>query len=93
MLQSLIPEDEPLPRERFVLRWVPAAEGAVYDVLVTTERMDTLARGTGLDEAEFKVAEDVFESVESGSPIFWQVSAHLPDGRRIESPTFIVSVK
>jgi hypothetical protein len=93
MLRSLVPEDEPLPRDRFVLRWVPAAEGAVYDVLVTTERMDTLARGTGLDDAEFQVAEGALEGVEAGAPIFWQVSAHLPDGRRIESPTFIVSVR
>jgi hypothetical protein len=93
MLQSLVPEDEPLSRDRFVLRWVPAAQGSVYDVLVTTERMDTLARGTGLDDAEFQVAQDALKGIESGAPIFWQVSAHLPDGRRIESPTFIVSVR
>lgn len=93
ILRSLVPEDRPLSRGSFVLRWAPVAEGTIYDVLVTNERMDTLARGTGLEEAEFRVPQDALESVEPGAQIFWQVSAHLPDGRRLESPTFIVSLE
>ena len=93
ILRSLLPEDRPMPREECVLRWAPAADGAIYDVLVTNERMDTLARGTGLDDTEFRVPREALEEIDSGARLFWQVSAHLPDGRRIESPTFIVSLQ
>jgi hypothetical protein len=93
ILRSLVPEDRPLPREECVLRWAPAADGAIYDVLVTNERMQTLARGNGLDATEFQVPQEALADVERGARIYWQVSAHLPDGRRIESATFIVSLE
>jgi hypothetical protein len=93
ILRSLVPEDRPLPREECVLRWAPAADGATYDVLVTDERMRTLARGNGIDLPEFRVPEEALKELRPGTRLYWQVSAHLPDGRRLESPTFIVSLE
>ena len=92
-LRSLLSESEPLPRERFVLRWTGGPEGTLYDVLVTDERMSTLERGIGLERAELRVPAAALQSVEPGGRVFWQVSAHLTDGRRIESPTFIATVR
>jgi len=93
ILRSLVPEDRPMPREECVLRWAPVAAGTIYDVLVTDDRMETLARGTGLGDSEFRVPREALEGLDPSARLFWQVSAHLPDGRRIESPTFIVSLQ
>jgi hypothetical protein len=93
ILRNLVPEDRPLPRDECVLRWAPASDGAIYDVLVTDERMKTLSRGIGLDAPEFRVPEEALANVGQGGHLFWQVSARLPDGRRIESATFMVRLE
>jgi hypothetical protein len=93
LLRSLLEEDQSLPRDRFILRWSTGPEGTVYDVVVTSHRMEPLTRGLGLERAEFHVPAQVLESTESGSRILWQVTAYLPDTRRIESKTFFVKVE
>ncbi len=92
-LESRLSEAEPLSRTEFLLRWVAAPEGSSYDVVVTDERMRTLARAFGLTVAEYRVPVEALEGVESGQRLFWRVSARLPDGRRIESATFIARVR
>jgi hypothetical protein len=93
VLQSLLPESEPLPKNEFVLRWVAGADGSIYDVVLTDERMRTLDRATGLTSPEYRVPPESLETVDSGARLFWQVSARSPDGRRSESATFIASVR
>jgi hypothetical protein len=93
LVRSSLEEDERLPRDRFVLRWSAGPEGTIYDVLVTSERMEPLSRGLGLDLSEFQVPEETLGGLESGSRILWQVTAYLPDGRRIESKTFFVRIE
>lgn len=92
-LRSLVDETIPLPRNDFVLRWTAGPEGTLYDVIVTSETMEILARGSELDEPEFKVPEAALGAVESGSRVFWQVNARLPDGRQMESEAFVVRVE
>ena len=93
LLRSLQAEDERLPRERFVLRWSAGPEGTVYDVVITSERMEPLSRGLGLDRPEFQVPGETLAEIEPGSRLLWQVTAYLPDGRRIESKTFFVRIE
>ena len=93
LVRSSLEEDARLPRDKFVLRWSAGPEGTVYDVLVTSERMEPLSRGLGLDLPEFQLPEETLGGLEAGSRILWQVTAYLPDGRRIESKTFFVRIE
>jgi hypothetical protein len=93
LIRNLLEEDEALPRNRFVLRWSAGPEGTAYDVLVASERMVPLSRGLGLDRPEFQVSEEHLAGLETGARVLWQVTAYLPDGRRIESKTFFVRVE
>ena len=88
-LQPAAGMEAPLPRERFVLRWTPGPEGSTYDLRVTTERLALLARVQRLDRAAFQVPSESLRDVASGGRVLWQVTAHLPDGRRTDSQTFI----
>jgi hypothetical protein len=92
-LKSLVPEDEPLPREDCLLRWTPAPEGTTYQVRVTTESLDLIDVGRALKEPEFRVPASALERLPSGSEIFWQVSARLPDGRQAESEAFVSRIE
>lgn len=91
-LQSTLDETVPLPRNDFVLRWTAGPEGTIYDVVVSTETVEILACGAELDEPQYRVPAAALDTVASGSRIFWQVNARLPDGRQMESDTFVVRV-
>jgi hypothetical protein len=92
-LQSTVDETVPLPRNDFFLRWTAGPEGTIYDVIVSSETVEILARGLELDEPEYRVPAEALEAVASGSRVFWQVNARLPDGRHMESDAFIVLVE
>lgn len=92
-LQSAVDETVPLPRNDFVLRWTAGPEGTIYDVIVSSETVEILARGLELDEPEYRVPAAALDAVASGSRVFWQVNARLPDGRQMESDAFIVLVE
>lgn len=92
-LECEISEDTPLSREAFLLRWKPGPEGTVYDVLVTGETAEPIARGVDLDDPEYQVPPEALESLSPGSTLYWQVIARFPDGRRAESETYIAKVE
>jgi hypothetical protein len=85
--QSLVSEDQPLPRDDAWLRW-SGIEGARYDLEVTSETLDVLASAQGLEVPGFQVPEEAFSGLAPGSWILWRVDASLPDGSRRRSPTF-----
>jgi hypothetical protein len=89
-LQPITAEGATVPRDDFVLRWTAGPEGTTYDVGVTTEDLRLLARETRLEAAELRVAAEQFSGLVPGTPIFWQVTAHLPDGRTVDSASFKV---
>jgi hypothetical protein len=93
IVESRLAEAEPLPRDAFVLRWSAMPEGSLYDVVVTDERMRTLDETTGLTRNEYLVPPPALERQASGDRVFWQVTARLPDGRKIESTTFFARVR
>lgn len=90
-IQSLI--DEPLPRDRALLRW-SGPPGAVYDVSVRTEDLGTeLARARGLTAPEYLIPRDKLATVPAGAKIVWQIEAALPEGERQSSPTFVTELR
>jgi len=91
-IRSLVPA-EVLPRERFVLRWSRGPEGARYAVRVVTENAEEIAVVEGLTEPEYLVEQEALRLLEPGAELLWRVQAILPDGRRIQSPTFITAIR
>jgi hypothetical protein len=92
-LQPTFDVDEPLPRDACLLRWASGPEGTTYHVRVTTETLDLLAQGKWLQSPEYLVPDSALEELASGARIFWQVSARLPDGQRVDSTTFISTIE
>jgi hypothetical protein len=88
-VRSLVPESLPLSRERCVLRWSDAGEGARYSVSVLGKDLRPLARADGLERPEYVVARDALDTVPAGGEIVWSVEARWPGGRRLVSPTFV----
>ena len=66
---------------------------SVYDVLVATEQLDVVARATGLEAHEHRLAAEDLAHIESGSRLVWRVTARLPDGRTIRGPSFLVTLE
>jgi hypothetical protein len=92
-LRSTVDADEPLPREHFVLRWTAGPEGTFYDLRVLGARLEPLVRVEGLDRPEYTVRAEALEQLPAGTRVLWQVTAHLPDGQRIESETFFAVIE
>ncbi len=92
-IRSLVPETEPIPRGDFLLRWSAAADGATYDLVVADARMRTLARVTDHAGTEVRVPGAALAELEPGSRVYWRVSARLPNGRTLESATFLATVR
>lgn len=92
-IQSLHPQDSPLPRGDCILRWTPGDAGTRYDILVTDENLDLVTRGWKLEKAEFRIGPDLLQRVEPGGRILWRVVAHGPDGAQITSRTFSTPVE
>jgi len=92
-IEPLEREGEALPRSQCLLRWAPGPDGTTYDVRVTTEDLDPIARGRGIRVAEFLVPAKELDPVPTGERIVWQVTAHLPDGTRVNSRSFTSEVR
>jgi hypothetical protein len=93
LLAPITPDGGSLPRDGFVLRWTAGPQGTSYDVRLTTEDLDLLAQGRMLEANEFRVPEETLAELPTGARLFWQVTAHVPDGRRIDSDSFLVIVE
>jgi hypothetical protein len=92
-LSSELPEDQPLPRDGTVLRWTAGPDGTTYDVGVTSESLQPLARAWRLDKPEFRLDPDDLVAIEAGGRVLWRVTAHLPDGDTVVSMTFMHTVE
>jgi hypothetical protein len=93
IVTSLTEEGALLPRDDFRLQWTGGPEGTAYDVYVSREDLRTLARGRQLDRTSFVVPVEALRDLPSGAPIFWRVTARLPDGRTVASESFMVRLE
>jgi hypothetical protein len=92
-LVSEVPEEDLLDRDACLLRWAAGPEGTTYDLRVTSEKLEPLARAWRLDRPEYRVEPAALEPLPPGGKILWRVTAHLPGGRQVVSPTFINRVE
>lgn len=92
-IRSLVPEERPMPRTAFVLRWTPGPAGARYTVHASTEGLTALARAGRLTAAEYTVSESALRAVPAGGRVLWRVDMVRPDGSRASSATFRTRVQ
>ncbi len=92
VLRALLPDDAPLPRDAFRLRWSFAEAGARYAVTVSDATLEPLAEAHDLEPTEFVVPPDALDALPDGAQLLWQVEARLPDGRQVRSSTFRVRI-
>jgi hypothetical protein len=92
-IQSLLPEEAPLPRSACLLRWSAGPEGSRYNVEVATADLEVIARARGLEREEFAVPANRLADLPPGAELLWRVEATLPDGRTITTPTFIARLE
>lgn len=92
-IRSLVPAEEPLPRDEAVLAWAGGPEGSTFDLLVSTEELEPVAEASGLEEPRYRIPPEDLADLPPGAEILWRVEAVGPDGRRVRSPTFVVPIE
>jgi hypothetical protein len=92
-IQPLVPEGAALSREDYLLRWTPGPDGTIYDVRVTTEDLQPLSRVRGLQTPQLLISPTSLVRVPPGGRVVWQVTAHLPDGKKVDSRSFVTGVR
>jgi hypothetical protein len=94
-IESLTPSDQPLPRDRPVLRWAAPeeVEGARYEVTVTTEQLDVVARADRLGTPEYRLPAEAIADLPSGAILLWRVEVRSRDGRTVTSPTYRIRLE
>lgn len=95
LVRSLIPPDEALPRESFILRWrsEAAPQGARFDVRVRTKKLEPVAEAQGLEAPEYQVPAANLADLLPGARLYWQVEVVFPDGVQQRSETFRVRLE
>lgn len=79
-------------RDGLVLQW-RAEQSGRFDVTVMTESLEEVTHATALDEPRLEVPPEAIRSLPSGTKLLWQVSLIRPDGGRIDSPTFTLTLQ
>jgi hypothetical protein len=92
-LASELPDEALLPRGAALLRWSAGPEGTRYDLRVTTEDLEPLARAMRIEANEFLVPAGKLEGLAEGASLLWRVTAHLPDGRQVHSRSFVTRLE
>jgi hypothetical protein len=87
-VRSLVPEDVPLTRDDFLLRW-SGPPGARYDLTVIAG--DAVVQVQGLEDPEHRLPHEALDDLPAAAQVYWRVEAELPDGgATVSSETFIV---
>jgi hypothetical protein len=92
VIEALVPLEELIPRESFLLQWTPIP-GATFDLTMTTASSDPIAYLDGLTTASQIVPEELLQPLGEGATVQWFVEATLANGERTKSPTFISLVQ
>ena len=91
-IESLVPEQQALPRQRCVLRWT-GPPGATYELRATSEDLVRVHAATGLAEREYRVPEEFLSTFPQGARLLWRVEGRLPDGTILAGPTFVARLE
>jgi hypothetical protein len=81
-----------LSRNSAVLRWSPGPEGSTYAVRLTTADLVLVLEKQDVTTAELTVPVAVLQNLPSGEQLLWQVEIRLPNGQRITSQTYVVTL-
>jgi hypothetical protein len=92
-IQSLLADNQELPRQGAELRWSPVAGAESYDIRVSTEELRLVWTADGQKSTSHGIPESALAGLPPGSKLLWQVDAVFPDGTRRSSPTFRVTVR
>ena len=91
-IESLVSEQQTLPRQQCVLRWT-GPPGATYEVRATSEDLARVHAATGLAEREYRVPEEFLAAFPPGAKLLWRVEGRLPDGTILAGPTFVARLE
>lgn len=91
-IESLVSEQQTLPRERCVLRWT-GPPGATYELRATSEDLAHVHAATGLAEREYRIPEEFLSAFPPGAKLLWRVEGRLPDGTVLAGPTFVARLE
>ena len=81
-----------LSRNSAILRWSPGPDGSTYAVRLTTADLVLVLEKQDITSVELAVPAAVLEKMPSGEQLLWQVEVRLPDGQRIASQTYVVTI-
>ena len=81
-----------LSRNSAVLRWSPGPEGSTYAVSLTTADLVPVLEKQDITSVELVVPAAMLEKIPSGEQLLWQVEVRLPNGQRIASQTYVVTL-
>ncbi|MFL6549784.1 MAG: hypothetical protein ACJ8OJ_13890 [Povalibacter sp.] len=83
---------ERLPRDQFLLQWSAGPPGTTYSVRVSTTDLHVLFSADSLTEPQVLVPPSALAGTAQGSPLLWQVEMLPPQGERVASATFVVTL-
>ena len=92
-IASELPADQALPRDAFELRWTPAGEGSLYDIVLTDSELAVLDRASFLEKPSYVAPAAALSSLLEGAEVWWKIDATRPDGSRVSSLTFVTRVR
>ncbi len=81
-----------LSRNSAVLRWSPGPEGSTYAVRLTTADLVLVLERQDITGVELAVPAAVLEKLPPGEQLLWQVEVRLPNGQRVTSQTYVVTL-
>lgn len=91
-IESLVPEQQTLPRQHCVLRWT-GPPGATYELRATSEDLLRVHTAAGLTEKEYRVPGEFLSAFPPGAKLLWRVEGRLPDGTILAGPTFFAKLE
>ncbi len=92
-IKNELPAGQELPRDAIELRWTPAGEGALYDIVLTDSGLAVLDRASFLEEPRYVPPAAALVGLPSGAEVWWKIDVTRPDGSRVSSPTFVNRVR
>ncbi len=92
-ITTRVPEGTTLPRQAFDLKWSPVQGALSYNLLVSTETLQTVTDVQGLTAPQYRIPEAALADLSKGTKLYWHVEAALPEGGRVASRTFSAAVE